>query len=63
MSRVGIRDVGLRAGVSISTVSNALNKPGTVGESLAGRIRAAVAELDTSRSPERVVRASTGGEQ
>lgn len=45
MSRVGIRDVALRAGVSISTVSNALNKPGTVSETLAGRIRAAVAEL------------------
>lgn len=45
MSRVGIRDVALRAGVSISTVSNALNKPGTVSEALSRRIRAAVAEL------------------
>jgi LacI family transcriptional regulator len=45
MSRVGIRDVAVRAGVSISTVSNALNKPGSVSSVLTERIRAAVDEL------------------
>ncbi|MGA7149744.1 MAG: LacI family DNA-binding transcriptional regulator, partial [Microbacterium sp.] len=45
MKRAGIRDVALRAGVSISTVSNALNRPGTVSEPLAARVRAAADEL------------------
>lgn len=45
MRRVGIRDVAERAGVSISTVSNALNKPGAVSDDLATKIRLAVQEL------------------
>ncbi len=45
MRRVGIRDVAARAGVSISTVSNALNRPDVVSEELASRVRVAAAEL------------------
>ena len=45
MKRAGIRDVALRAGVSISTVSNALNRPGTVSEPLAQRVRRAADDL------------------
>lgn len=41
MKRVGIRDVAELAGVSISTVSNALNRPGRVSDELAERVRAA----------------------
>ncbi|WP_243229591.1 LacI family DNA-binding transcriptional regulator [Microbacterium sp. CIAB417] len=41
MKRVGIRDVAELAGVSISTVSNALNRPGRVSEELAQRVREA----------------------
>ncbi|MDT0181818.1 LacI family DNA-binding transcriptional regulator [Microbacterium sp. ARD31] len=45
MKRVGIRDVAEHAGVSISTVSNALNRPGTVSEQLATRVRSAADQL------------------
>ena len=45
MKRVGIRDVAERAGASISTVSNALNRPGSVSEPLAARVRAAADAL------------------
>lgn len=45
MKRVGIKDVAARAGVSISTVSNALNRPETVSDALADRVRLAVDEL------------------
>ncbi|MDY0908453.1 LacI family DNA-binding transcriptional regulator [Microbacterium sp. CFBP9034] len=45
MKRAGIRDVAQRAGVSISTVSNALNRPGLVSEQLAERVRTAAADL------------------
>ncbi|WP_127473322.1 LacI family DNA-binding transcriptional regulator [Microbacterium sulfonylureivorans] len=45
MKRAGIRDVAQRAGVSISTVSNALNRPGTVSEQLAQRVRKAADDL------------------
>jgi len=45
MRRVGIRDVAERAGVSISTVSNALNHPDGVSPHLVERVRAAAQEL------------------
>ena len=45
MKRVGIRDVAERAGVSISTVSNALNRPHVVSERLVTRVRAAADQL------------------
>ncbi|WP_106815099.1 LacI family DNA-binding transcriptional regulator [Microbacterium timonense] len=45
MKRVGIRDVAQHAGVSISTVSNALNRPGTVSEHLVQRVRSAAEHL------------------
>jgi DNA-binding LacI/PurR family transcriptional regulator len=45
MKRVGIRDVAERAGVSISTVSNALNRPHMVSEPLVERVRSAASQL------------------
>ncbi|MFE4727697.1 LacI family DNA-binding transcriptional regulator [Microbacterium sp. NPDC056736] len=45
MKRVGIRDVAERAGVSISTVSNALNRPHMVSERLVARVRSAADQL------------------
>ncbi|WP_235565496.1 LacI family DNA-binding transcriptional regulator [Microbacterium sp. Root166] len=45
MKRVGIRDVAERAGVSISTVSNALNRPHLVSEQLVHRVRSAADQL------------------
>ncbi|MFE1646921.1 LacI family DNA-binding transcriptional regulator [Microbacterium sp. P01] len=45
MKRVGIRDVAERAGVSISTVSNALNHPHTVSAPLVERVRSVADEL------------------
>jgi LacI family transcriptional regulator len=45
MKRVGIRDVARHAGVSISTVSNALNRPDAVSPALVARVRASVDEL------------------
>jgi LacI family transcriptional regulator len=45
MKRVGIRDVAQRAGVSMSSVSNALNKPDRVSADIVQRVRAAVDEL------------------
>ncbi|WP_460796517.1 LacI family DNA-binding transcriptional regulator [Microbacterium sp. GXF0217] len=41
VKRVGIRDVADLAGVSISTVSNALNRPGRVSDELVERVRTA----------------------
>ncbi|MBP2437030.1 LacI family DNA-binding transcriptional regulator [Microbacterium amylolyticum] len=43
--RVGIREVAAHAGVSIATVSNALNQPDRVSEPLRERVRASVAHL------------------
>jgi LacI family transcriptional regulator len=45
MKRAGIRDVAQRAGVSISTVSNALNRPGSVSDPLVERVRRAADDL------------------
>lgn len=45
MKRVGIRDVAARAGVSISTVSNALNHPEQVSAALGARIRTIADDL------------------
>ena len=45
MKRVGIRDVAERAGVSISTVSNALNRPEWVRDELVARVRQAADDL------------------
>ncbi|WP_345800561.1 LacI family DNA-binding transcriptional regulator [Microbacterium sp. AZCO] len=45
MKRVGIRDVARRAGVSMSSVSNALNRPERVSDDIVVRVREAVDEL------------------
>lgn len=45
MTIVGIRDVAERAGVSLSTVSNVLNRPERVSPELQERVREAVATL------------------
>ena len=45
MKRVGIRDVAQHAGVSISTVSNALNRPHMVSQRLVERVRSAADQL------------------
>ncbi|MGZ4650718.1 MAG: LacI family DNA-binding transcriptional regulator [Kineosporiaceae bacterium] len=45
-----IRDVARRAGVSVGTVSNVLNRPETVGEATRDRVRTAIAELGFVRN-------------
>lgn len=45
MPDIGLRDVAAHAGVSIGTVSNALNRPEVVSATTAARIAAAVEEL------------------
>jgi LacI family transcriptional regulator len=58
MTAVGIRDVAERAGVSVGTVSNALNHPQKVSPEARDRIRAAIAELGYVRNDAaRVLRA------
>ncbi|RFA09265.1 LacI family transcriptional regulator [Subtercola boreus] len=47
---VSIRDVALRAGVSVGTVSNVLNRPGKVSVPVAERVQAAIAELGFVRN-------------
>jgi len=45
MSRVGIREVAVHAGVAVGTVSNYLNHPDRVSDDKAARIRDAIDEL------------------
>ncbi|WP_417563438.1 LacI family DNA-binding transcriptional regulator [Microbacterium sp.] len=47
---VSVKDVAARAGVSIGTVSNVLNRPDRVSGATAERVRAAVAELGYVRN-------------
>jgi LacI family transcriptional regulator len=61
MTAVGIRDVAERAGVSVGTVSNALNHPERVSPEAQERIRDAIAELGYVRNDAaRVLRAGRG---
>jgi LacI family transcriptional regulator len=58
MTGAGIRDVAERAGVSVGTVSNALNHPEKVSPEARDRIRSAIAELGYVRNDAaRVLRA------
>lgn len=47
---VGVKDVAARAGVSVGTVSNVLNRPSTVAEATRERVRAVMAELGFLRN-------------
>ncbi|MFJ8647582.1 LacI family DNA-binding transcriptional regulator [Streptomyces sp. NPDC093546] len=47
---VGIKDVAQHAGVSVGTVSNVINRPGTVAEATRERVQAAIEELGYVRS-------------
>lgn len=47
---VSIRDVAARAGVSVGTVSNVLNRPESVPETTVERVRAAIADLGYVRN-------------
>jgi LacI family transcriptional regulator, galactose operon repressor len=49
-SGVSIRDVAERAGVSVGTVSNVLNRPGLVGPATQERVRRAIDELGFRRN-------------
>jgi len=50
MSAVSIRDVALRAGVSVGTVSNAINRPGIVAANTVAKVQAAIDELGFIRN-------------
>ncbi|MCJ1671789.1 MULTISPECIES: LacI family DNA-binding transcriptional regulator [unclassified Rathayibacter] len=50
MARVSIRDVALRAGVSVGTVSNVLNRPDEVSDDSLARVNAAVESLGYVRN-------------
>lgn len=50
MPNVSIRDVARHAGVSVGTVSNALNKPDSVSEDSRARVRASIEELGYVRN-------------
>jgi LacI family transcriptional regulator len=50
MKRVTIRDVARRAGVSVGTVSNALNQPELVADHTLARIREAITEVGFVRN-------------
>jgi DNA-binding LacI/PurR family transcriptional regulator len=47
---ISIRDVAMRAGVSVGTVSNVLNRPNRVAEATRERVRAAIGELGFVRN-------------
>lgn len=47
---MSVRDVATRAGVSVGTVSNVLNRPDKVAPATAERVRAAIAELGFVRN-------------
>lgn len=50
MASKGIKDVAARAGVSVGTVSNVLNRPHLVSESTRARVQAAIIELGFVRN-------------
>ncbi len=50
MGTVGIKDVAERAGVSVGTVSNALNRPGSVRSSTRAKVERAMVELGFVRN-------------
>lgn len=50
MSQTSIREVARRAGVSVGTVSNVLNRPDLVAEATRDRVRAAIRELGFVRN-------------
>ena len=50
MSPTGIKDVAARAGVSVGTVSNVLNRPDHVGAATRARVEAVIAELGFIRN-------------
>ncbi|HEY0542356.1 MAG TPA: LacI family DNA-binding transcriptional regulator [Actinoallomurus sp.] len=50
MPSISIRDVAMRAGVSVGTVSNVLNRPNLVAEATRDRVRAAIGELGFVRN-------------
>lgn len=50
MSRISIREVAIRAGVSVGTVSNVLNRPNIVAEATRARVQAAIDELGFVRN-------------
>lgn len=50
MPPISIRDVAVRAGVSVGTVSNVLNRPNLVAEATRERVRAAIGELGFVRN-------------
>ncbi|HEX6472775.1 MAG TPA: LacI family DNA-binding transcriptional regulator [Streptosporangiaceae bacterium] len=50
MTRTSIREVARRAGVSVGTVSNVLNRPDLVAEATRARVRSAIEELGFVRN-------------
>lgn len=50
MPPISIRDVAIRAGVSVGTVSNVLNRPNLVAEATRERVQAAIGELGFVRN-------------
>jgi DNA-binding LacI/PurR family transcriptional regulator len=50
VARTSIREVAVRAGVSVGTVSNVLNRPDLVAEATRARVRSAIGELGFVRN-------------